>query len=121
MSDQCASVDALSSVAMSKAVHISKKADGGWAVKRHGAGRSTSVHRTQSEAAAGGRRLALKSGGAELVIHRADGRIRDRDTVGAAKIDAVKQGGAKVQPGAARKAPATSRAPRMEGARTTLR
>lgn len=124
---------------MSSEVHISKQSSRGWAVKRQGAGRTTSVHETQSEAVAAGRRLALKSGGAEVVIHGADGRIRERDTVGAAKIDAVKQGvrkpdartTSKRQTGrpsasskpaeAAGKAPATSRAPRGEGPRTTLR
>lgn len=125
---------------MSKAVHISKKGDGAWAVKRQGAARNSSVHQTQAEAIAAARRLALKSGGAEVVVHRADGRIRDRDTVGAAQIDALKEGGKEAQsptpsqrqgrrhrtPGTpprtdARKAPATSRAPRSEGPRTTLR
>lgn len=128
---------------MSKSVHIQKKADGGWAVKRQGAGHDASLHKTQAEAVAAGRRLALKSGGAEVVIHRADGRIRDRDTVGAAQIDAAKQDRAKTEsrtkssreggrPSAAkgqlarsqgqpRKVAATSRAPRSEGPRTTLR
>lgn len=127
---------------MSNAVHINKNADGGWAVRRQGAGRDASVHKTQAEAVAAGRRLALKSGGAEVVVHRADGRVRDRATVGAARIDAVKQSRMKAeprttsepradrpratvtQPGsrrAARKAVVTSRAPRSEGPRTTLR
>jgi hypothetical protein len=124
---------------VSKAVHISKKKDGGWAVKRQGAERDTSVHQTQSEAVAAGRRLALKSGGAEIVVHRADGRVRDRDTVGAAKIDALKTGGLKREPSKAsmrtasrpstvnkpqRSADAVraaSRARRSQGSRTTLR
>lgn len=96
---------------MSKSVHISKRADGSWAVKRQGAGGDASVHKTQAEAVAAGRRLALKSGGAEVVVHRADGRIRDRDRVGAARIDA------RTTQGQAR----TSRAARSEGPRTTLR
>lgn len=108
-------------------------------MKRQGAERDTSVHRTQSEAVAAGRRLALKSGGAEIVVHRADGRVRDRDTVGAAKIDALKAGGLKREPSKAsmrtasrpstvnkpqRSADAVraaSRAPRSQGSRTTLR
>lgn len=126
---------------MAKAVHIRKKADGGWAVKRQGAARATSVHKTQAEAAAAGRRLALKSGGAEVVVHRADGRVRDRDSVGAAQIDALKEGGMKRAPRGPSKRPAaraptsppprsgigsgkaatTSRAPRSHGPRTTLR
>lgn len=85
---------------MSKQLHISRKPDGGWAVKRQGAGGDASVHKTQADAVAAGRRLALKSGGAEVIVHRADGRIRERDTVGALR---------------------TSRAPRSDGPRTTLR
>jgi hypothetical protein len=121
---------------MSRAVHISKKGEGAWAVKRQGAARNSSVHQTQREAIAAGRRLALKSGGAEVVVHRADGRIRNRDTVGAAQIDALKEAESrttskrqprrvrkprKVPRTTTRKAPATSRAPRSEGPRTTLR
>lgn len=108
-------------------------------MKRQGAEGDTSVHRTQQEAVAAGRRLALKSGGAEVVVHRADGRVRDRDTVGAAKIDALKAGVLKGQPSRASKrrtsrpstrskpprssdaARAASRAPRSQGSRTTVR
>jgi hypothetical protein len=94
-------------------VHV-VKASGGWVTKR--GGQSGSVHRTQAEAVAAARRSALEAGGAEVVIHRADGRIRSRDSVGAAKIDERKVGGrdssSSVTP---------SRAPRSEGPRTTLR
>jgi hypothetical protein len=52
----------------------------------------------------------MKSGGAEVVVHRADGRVRQRDTVGAATLDELKRSGQ-----------VTPRAPRSEGPRTTLR
>jgi len=95
-------------------LHITKRSPEGWAVTRSGAERAASVHRTQAEAIAAGRRLALKSGGAELVVHSADGRIRERDTVGATTLDNLKPSG-QVTP----RPPA--RAPRSEGPRTTLR
>ncbi len=83
---------------------------------RPSADRASSVHRTQAEAVAAGRRLALKSGGAEIVVHTADGRIRDRDTVGAATLDELKREGRAYV--SQRPSP---RAPRSEGSRTTLR
>lgn len=55
--------------------------DGRWAVKREGASRASSVHDTQTDAAAAGRELA-KSNQTELVIHRRDGTIRDSDSYG---------------------------------------
>jgi hypothetical protein len=73
-----------------------KPASGGWEV------RGSSVHRTKAEAVTAGRRLALKRGGADVVIFDADGNISSRDTVGAG-------------------APRRHRAPRNEGTRTTLR
>jgi Uncharacterized protein conserved in bacteria (DUF2188) len=99
---------------MGEAFHITKRSSG-WAVMRSNADRASSLHRTQAEAVAAGRRLALKSGGADIVIHAADGRIRDRDTVGAAALELNRQGRADV---GQRPAP---RAPRSEGSRTTLR
>lgn len=98
---------------MARDLHIIKSS-GGWDVTRSGSRRSLSEHRTRADAIAAGRRLALKSGGAELVVHRADGRVRDRDTVGAARLDALKRSGEVVQ------AP-QPRAPRSVGPRTTLR
>jgi len=118
--------------------HVRKRAPEGWIVVRAGVERAASVHPTQAEAVAAARRLALKSGGAEVVIHRADGRIRDRDTIGAAEIDERKELGAatgqpagRIRDGTSRPArPAARdlsggasvrRAPRSEGTRTTLR
>ena len=81
---------------MPREVHVVKPAAGGWKVE------GATLHRTQAEAITAARRLALKRGGAEVVVHNADGRVRSRDTIG---VDA----------------PRPPRAPRSEGPRTTLR
>lgn len=55
---------------------------GGWGVRREGAQRPSSVHPTQSEAIDAARPIAQRDRG-EVVIHRRDGTIRDRDSYGA--------------------------------------
>lgn len=52
-----------------------------WAVKQEGVPAPLSVHRTQAGAQSSGRTLAQAYQG-ELVIHRRDGRIRDKDSFG---------------------------------------
>lgn len=61
---------------------VSRRADGRWAVKRDGASRAGSLHRTQAEAIREARRLLHASSGGELKIKGVDGRIREKDTVG---------------------------------------
>lgn len=51
-----------------------------WAVKPEGS-KPVSKHRTQDAAEDAGRRLAKKNE-SELVIHRPNGQIRDKDTYG---------------------------------------
>ena len=51
--------------------------DDGWAVRREGNKRITSKHRRQDTAITKAKRLARKYK-ADVVIHRADGTIRDR-------------------------------------------
>jgi Zn-dependent peptidase ImmA (M78 family)/ribosome-binding protein aMBF1 (putative translation factor) len=58
-----------------KHYHVAPR-DGAWEVKAAGAQRASSIHRTQAEAIASARPLAERAGG-ELIVHRADGRIRD--------------------------------------------
>lgn len=99
---------------MSQGLHVVKRPSAGWEVRASGAERATSIHRTQADAIAAARRRALKSGGAEVVVHRADGRIRGVDTVGAAALDERKSNGQ-----VSKRSP--PRAPRSEGPRTTLR
>ena len=52
-----------------------------WAVKPTGGQRPSSVHDTQKQAIDRGREIARKQG-VELLIHRKDGRIRERDSHG---------------------------------------
>lgn len=54
---------------------------GGWAVKGAGNQRASSVHRTQRQAIDVAREIA-RNKQSELVIHRKDGRIRDKDSHG---------------------------------------
>jgi len=63
-----------------KNVHIVKHEDG-WAVKKEGNDRASSVHPTQQQAVDAGRDAA-KTERSELVIHGRDGRIRDKDSYG---------------------------------------
>ena len=60
--------------------HVVPRGDA-WAVKGAGNTRATSIHSTQREATAAGRAIAERQG-SELVIHRPDGRIRDKDSHG---------------------------------------
>lgn len=55
--------------------------DGGWAVRGEGNQRATSTHGTQAEAIDAAREIASNQR-SEVVIHRPDGRIRDRDSYG---------------------------------------
>lgn len=63
-----------------KNVHIVRR-DDGWAVKKEGNQRASSVHQTQQEAIDAGREAA-KVQRSELVIHGRDGKIRDKDSFG---------------------------------------
>lgn len=53
----------------------------GWAVRKPGNQRASSVHRIQADAIRSGRDMARRHG-SELVIHGRDGRIRDKDSYG---------------------------------------
>jgi hypothetical protein len=63
-----------------KDYHVVPHAEG-WAVRREGAQRATSVHETQADAIAAGRQHAQQQQ-TELVIHRPNGQIRDSDSYG---------------------------------------
>ncbi len=65
---------------MAKNYHVVKKEDG-WAVKKEGAGRISDKADTQREAEARAKELCGNNGGGEVVIHRPNGIIRDKDTV----------------------------------------
>ena len=66
---------------MGKNQHVVPRGNG-WAVTPAGSGRDSSHHRTQRTATAQARRNAIRQG-SEVVIHRPDGRIRDKDSYGA--------------------------------------
>jgi uncharacterized protein DUF2188 len=60
---------------------LATKGNKGWAVKKEGATRATSIHGTQSDAWAETRRLARGSSG-DAVLKGTDGRIRARNAYG---------------------------------------
>lgn len=55
--------------------------NGDWAVRGAGNSRVTSIHDTQAEAIAAARNIAINRQ-SEVVIHRPDGTIRDKDSYG---------------------------------------
>lgn len=61
--------------------HVVHRDDGSWAVRGEGNDRDTSRHPTQGDAIDRARDIAINQRG-EVVIHRPDGRIRDRDSYG---------------------------------------
>ena len=65
---------------MGKNIHVVPR-DDRWAVRRDGSERATSVHATQEEARKEAIRMAKRER-TEVVIHRPDGRILERDSYG---------------------------------------
>lgn len=61
--------------------HVTRRPDGSWQVLREKGERATSIHPTQGNAEGAARELARKEK-VEVVIHRPDGRIRDKDSYG---------------------------------------
>lgn len=55
--------------------------NGDWAVRGEGNQRVTSTHRTQEEARQAARSIAINQR-SEVVIHRPNGQIRDKDSYG---------------------------------------
>jgi len=55
--------------------------DGEWAVRGEGNQRVTSTHHTQEEARQAARNIAINQQ-SEVVIHRPNGQIRDKDSYG---------------------------------------
>jgi len=60
--------------------HVVPRGDA-WAVKGAGNERATSIHRTQGEAERAAREIAINQG-SEVVIHRPNGEIRDKNSYG---------------------------------------
>ncbi|MCB0637341.1 MAG: DUF2188 domain-containing protein [Lewinella sp.] len=66
---------------MSKTDRYVTKHPGGWAVKKPGAGRASSVHGTQKEAESRAKGIVGNLGGGEVRIQNRQGQWRDSDTV----------------------------------------
>jgi hypothetical protein len=60
---------------------VSRRPDDSWQNKRDGAGRASSVHDTQAQAAAAAKQMLQNAGGGELKIKGVNGQIRSKDTV----------------------------------------
>jgi len=65
---------------MGKNQHVVPRGDA-WGVRGEGNERLTSIHDTQAEAIEAAREIA-RNQQSELVIHRPNGRIRDKDSYG---------------------------------------
>lgn len=55
--------------------------DGEWAVRGERNSRATAIYQTQAEAIKAARNIAINNK-SEIVIHRPDGTIRDKDSYG---------------------------------------
>lgn len=66
---------------MGKNQHVTPHPDGGWQVKGEGNSRATARTTTQKEAIEIARGIAQNQD-SELVIHRQNGQIRDKDSHG---------------------------------------
>ena len=65
---------------MGKNQHVAPHKNG-WAVKGAGNRKATSIHRTQEAARKAARSIAINQK-SEVVIHRPNGQIRDKDSYG---------------------------------------
>jgi hypothetical protein len=61
--------------------------DGGWAVAKESRERVSARFDTQAEAIDRGREIVRNAGGGELFVLAEDGKIRQKDTVGAGQDD----------------------------------
>jgi uncharacterized protein YdaT len=64
-----------------KNVHVTRRQDKKWAVKKEGAKRASSLNSTQKAAIKKATRLAKKNK-SEVVIHDRKNKIRDKDSYG---------------------------------------
>lgn len=61
--------------------HVVPNKNGGWDVKKPGAGKASAHADTQKQATDRAREIVHNAGGGEVRIHGRDGKIRDSDTV----------------------------------------
>ena len=64
-----------------KNIHVTRRKDKTWAVKKEGDKRASSLNRTQKAAIKKATRLAKKNE-SEVVIHNRKNKIRDKDSYG---------------------------------------
>lgn len=81
--------------------HVLPHADG-WQVKRRGSNRALALHRTKADALAAAKKTALNQAPSQVVIHNADGTIREERVFDTAERDAKRK-----RASAAKKAAAT--------------
>lgn len=63
-----------------KSYHVIAKSNGEWSVKRNGAERAARTFSTKNGAITTARKLVMKSGGGELIVHEKDGRVSERNS-----------------------------------------
>lgn len=66
---------------MGKNQHVTPHPQGGWQVKGAGNEKATKITGTQKEAIEAAKSIAQNKG-SEVVIHRSNGQIRDKDSYG---------------------------------------
>jgi uncharacterized protein DUF2188/TIR domain-containing protein len=59
-------------------IHVIKRVSG-WSVKREGASRATSVHKTQKQAIESARKLARRTSDSSVIVHTKDGSIKSHE------------------------------------------
>lgn len=64
----------------SRRIHVVRR-DGEWKGRREGARRASAVGSTQASVEKRVKQIAARAGGAEVIVHRPNGVIRDSDTI----------------------------------------
>ncbi len=60
---------------------VYKRSDGTWVNKKNEAGKASSLHNTQQEAAEAAKEMLKNQGGGELTVKGLNGKIRSKDTI----------------------------------------
>lgn len=60
---------------------VYRRSDGTWVNKKNDAGKASSLHTTQQEAAEVAKEMLKNQGGGELTIKGLNGQIRSKDTI----------------------------------------
>ena len=62
-----------------KSVHVAPSSAGQWSVRTEGSQRASSLHATKDRAVSSAREMVRKAGG-EVIVHKKDGLISERNT-----------------------------------------